>query len=248
MATLHLTNPLTKGSHVREAQERLKNHHYFKGTVDGVFGPATGRACHRAKYDLGYRKKDIKPTYGDPLDGLLKGTIKLPLAYRIRQKSRRRAARRRQTTEAQTRNKIVAYAKWLIAHRSSCTYQQLRPIDGERHRYKLPLHIDCSGYVTDCYSWAGAPDPNGEGYNGLGYTGTLLEHMHHITVEEVEPGDIAVAGYYPGRHAFIALESGANGNPLVGSMGHQGDPNEYHANDFSRIGHITWLKLPQWAK
>jgi hypothetical protein len=35
---------------------------------------------------------------------------------------------------------------------------------------------DCSGFATLCYKTAGAPDPNGMGYNGYGYTGTLMEH------------------------------------------------------------------------
>ena len=37
----------------------------------------------------------------------------------------------------------------------------------------LPLTTGCSGFVTICFYEAGAPDPNGLDYSGLGYTGTL---------------------------------------------------------------------------
>lgn len=38
------------------------------------------------------------------------------------------------------------------------------------------LWSDCSSGVTDLYWLAGLPDPNGLGYNGQGYTGTLIVH------------------------------------------------------------------------
>lgn len=245
--TLHLTNPLMKGERVREAQELLKKHGYFHGGVDGVFGPATAKACKRAKYDLGYLRRDIKPSYGDPLDGLLAGTIKLPAGYRVRRLARRRATKRKVNAETTQRAQIVANAKWLIEHKGSCTYAQIRPIDGEHQRHKLPLRFDCSGAATDCYAWAdNVSDPNGERYNGLGFTGTLYQHMHHITAEEVKPGDIGIYGNYPGHHAVLALEHGPD--PVVFSMGHQGDPNSYRASVLaSSLGSVHWFCEPGWA-
>ena len=68
-------------------------------------------------------------------------------------------------------------ASWGVVHEAEIHYGQLRPIDGLATPHKLPLATDCSGFVTLCYKWAGAPDPNGRGYDGYGYTGTLLQHM-----------------------------------------------------------------------
>lgn len=242
--TLHLTNPHMRGERVVEAQKLLHAHGYYKGAIDGEFGAATGNSCKRAKFDLGYIERDIKATYGYPLNGLLAGTIKLPAAYRIRQGIRRRKEANRLNHETVERAKIVANAKWLIAHRGECTYAQYRPIDGEHHYHKLPLHIDCSGGDTLCYSWSNAPDPNGEGYNGEGYTGTLLNHLLHIHAVEVKPADIGVYGVYPGHHAVLALEHGPD--PIVFSMGHQGDPNAYRASALESIGVLQWLTPKHW--
>lgn len=249
--TLHLTNPLTRGPNVARAQELLKKHGYFKARVDSVFGPATANACKRAKYQLGYATKDIKPTYGDPLDGLLAGTIKLPLAYKARKLARRRKAHNKAALEQRLRAKIVSNAKWMLGKpaKEHEFYAQRRPIDGEHTPFRLPLYFDCSGAITDCYSWAKVgskrpPDPNDEGYNGLGYTGTLLNSMHHITAEEIEPGDVGVYGLYPGKHAVLALTHGPD--PIVFSMGHAGDPNQYRASALHEIGPLQWLTLRKW--
>jgi len=78
MYTLTVTSPMTTGLHVTAAQEVLKQANVFsldflRGTVDGVFGEETGRGCIRAKYWLGYATIDLRPTYGNKLDGYLKG-------------------------------------------------------------------------------------------------------------------------------------------------------------------------------
>lgn len=38
---------------------------------------------------------------------------------------------------------------------------------------------DCSGFATAVHKLAGFGDPNGLGYNGTGYTGTMLDHLPH---------------------------------------------------------------------
>lgn len=256
--TLYLTNPLMRGKDVKAAQTLLHSHGYYPGAIDGIFGAATGNACKLAKYRLGFATKDIKATYGATLNGLLAGTIKLPTAYLIRQKARRGTIYRSNTREAILRAKIVSNLKWMLtAHaKAQETYAQLRPIDGEHQPYKLPLHFDCSGSVTDAYSWAGATDPNNENYNGLGYTGTIMASplMVMIHPSEVKPGDIGVYGYYPGKHEVCALPNPGQtdmlkivgSDPLVFSMGKQGDPNEYKASTMLSIGPLHWYTLRKW--
>jgi cell wall-associated NlpC family hydrolase len=54
-------------------------------------------------------------------------------------------------------------------------YSNVRPIPSSLQAAES-TPTDCSGFVTLCYKEAGAPDPNGLGYSGYGYTGTLIEH------------------------------------------------------------------------
>jgi hypothetical protein len=122
------------------------------------------------------------------------------------------------------RARVVEVARWGIRHERRIHYAELRPIDGLHQPHKLPLWTDCSGFVTLCYAWAGAPDPNGLGYSGAGYTGTLLAHMRPIELESVRPGDVVVWGPAPGRHAALVLEPGPD--PLLCSHGQERGPLE----------------------
>ncbi|MHB8469552.1 MAG: Hint domain-containing protein [Gaiellaceae bacterium] len=60
---------------------------------------------------------------------------------------------------------------WVVEHEGLLVptgNSEMRPIPLAR---TLPLTTDCSGFVTLCYHLAGAPDPNGRGYDGQGWTG-----------------------------------------------------------------------------
>jgi cell wall-associated NlpC family hydrolase len=113
--------------------------------------------------------------------------------------------------------KIVAAARWGIAHEPQIHYGTVRPMPLAR---TLPLTTDCSGFVTLCYHLAGAPDPNGLGYNGQGWTGTLLRHLEETA--QPQAGDVVVWGAYPGRHCAIVLEPGED--PLLASHGSERGP------------------------
>lgn len=82
--TLVLTSPMMRGNDVEHAQMMLRKRGYFVGVVDGVFGEITGRACSEAKYKLGYKTKNINPTYGSYLESFLTGKRKPTLAMRAR--------------------------------------------------------------------------------------------------------------------------------------------------------------------
>jgi peptidoglycan hydrolase-like protein with peptidoglycan-binding domain len=70
----------------------------------------------------------------------------------------------------------VAAALMTVRHRSVIHYTQgaLRMSGVTRKMYppNYPHYADCSAHATWVYFVAGAPDPNGLGYNGYGYTGT----------------------------------------------------------------------------
>ena len=124
---------------------------------------------------------------------------------------------------ADVRSKIVEWAKWGVANHAGFTYTEgPQRMEGIGHP-GVPCHADCSAFVTLCYNWSGAPDPNGLGYNGTGYTGTLLGHGTPITKEQALPGDIIVYGPGTGWHTALIVEAGPD--PLTVSHGEQGDPN-----------------------
>jgi hypothetical protein len=141
------------------------------------------------------------------------------------------------------RSKIVAEAKWGIVNKARIHYRQSRPIDGLNKRHKLPLHTDCSGFVTLCYKWAGARDPNGNGYNGAGYTGTLENHMRHIPHAQIHPGDLCL---WKGRHVSLVIAAGPD--PVLASHGEESGPYAIRLSA-QRKGfpgaQLIWLTLPK---
>ena len=126
---------------------------------------------------------------------------------------------------ADARQAIVDWAKWAVANHEHFIYTE----GAERMDaigvwpIKLPITTDCSGFVTLCYWLAGVTqDPNGQGYDHEGYTGTLLGHGTVIPLTGVVPGDVIVYGPGTGEHTALVIEGGAD--PLTISMGQQGDP------------------------
>ena len=232
--TLHLTNPFMTGADVEELQRLLASYH--PGATDGQYGPATAAAVKRAKWALGYPDAVCDGSADGRLVAYLEG-LPLPVDYDARRKARQHDAAKSRTV----REQIVANAIWGIAHEADIHYQQQRPIDGLHNARQLPLQTDCSGYATLCYSWAGAPDPNGLGYSGQGYTGTLLQHMTRIPLAAVQAGDLVVWGDAPGHHVAIVLQGGAD--PLLCSHGQERGPIEIRFSEESKYqpAPVTWL-------
>ena len=243
MRSLHLTNPYMKGEDVKDAQRLLEHNEYgnFRpGTVDGEYGPATAEATRRAKSALGYEDKDVNGAFGQLLHDYLAGTTPLPAEYK------KRAAQRKQHAtsadgEGAIRDRIVQFAQWGINNEPQIHYEQRRPMDGVDQPRKLPLRTDCSGFSTLCYKWAGAPDPNGQNYNGQGYTGTMLQHGRQIAKSAVQPGDLVVWGPNPGHHVALVLEGGAD--PLLCSHGQEKGPFPIRFSEETKFqpGPVTWL-------
>jgi hypothetical protein len=239
--TLHLTNPLARGPDVSKAQGLLASHGYLpKSGVDGVFGPQTADACERAKYALGYPQELVVPTCGAVLIGYLSGGP-MPADYL------KRAAERKadQHTAAAIRSRIVDYCKWGIKNEPAIHYAQTRPMENLLQPTRLqwlPRSADCSEFATDACAWAGAPDPNGFGYSGLGYTGTMLSHLPHITAAMVQPGDLCVYGPFPGHHVIVAMEAGPD--PICCSHGQESGPRAIRASDEAKYqpSPATWLR------
>lgn len=98
MKNYKLTSPMMHGDEVKTLQKRLAGNNKFKenyrpGKIDGKFGESTAAAAYRAKFALGFLRKDLRRTYGPYLDNLLTGKAKLPQAYQKRRTQRKKAAK-----------------------------------------------------------------------------------------------------------------------------------------------------------
>ena len=211
------------GSAVVELQTLLARAGFNPGTADGNFGAMTKTAV------MGFQR-----ARGLTADGVVGpvtwATLRAPAPAPV----------------SRLRGKIVAEARWGLSNAGAIHYRQLRPMDGIHQRRKLPLDTDCSGFVTLCYQWAGAGDPNGLGFSGQGYTGTLLDHLTAVPQSQVKAGDLVLwARNGVGEHVALVLEPGSD--PLLVSHGEEAGPytvrfstsHRYHAG-----ASVHWLRLP----
>lgn len=122
------------------------------------------------------------------------------------------------------REQIVVEMRWALRHEGEIHYRQTRPFNVDAIRdHALPLTTDCSGSATMLYRAAGQPDPNGRGYDGTGFTGTLRAHVpERHGVASCLPGDLIVYGPGSGSHVVLVLEAGPD--PLVWSHGQEAGP------------------------
>lgn len=108
------------------------------------------------------------------------------------------------------------------------------------------IYCDCSAWVTYCYSWAGAKDPNGLNFDGEGYTGTLLRNGTSITVNQALGGDVVVFGPGDGVHCALILTAGKD--PLCSSMGTQGQPVKARVSEMLNLGEPRYLRFSTLAR
>lgn len=118
------------------------------------------------------------------------------------------------------RLQIVANARFLIANRARVFYSMsgVRSHWLDEPYHALPITTDCSMAVKFCYRMPpgehGPPDPTGEGWGHLGYTGDMLRNAQHITQAAALAGDFAVISKYgddDGSHAVLLLVNGDSG-------------------------------------
>jgi hypothetical protein len=220
MRTYTLTNPLQHHEDIKNLQRALKANKFYNGAIDGIFGRGTAQGCRKAKYRLGYPRKAVKYSGGQQLLNFLNGTKPLPAAFQVRRHARGFGIDRRRTI----RQAIVSHALWGVANSGAISYAQIRPMENLYRVHRLPWSCDCSEFVTTIYKWAGAPDPNGFGYNGLGYTGTMLDNGISVPRYEAQLGDAVIWGFSPGHHTAVIVDVSNPSDPMLVSMGSDRDP------------------------
>jgi hypothetical protein len=130
------------------------------------------------------------------------------------------------------RREMKAVMDLLLAHEPKVHYAQVRPmatrsiktVAGLKKRLaaKGGVTMDCSESTTLIARLAGASDPNGCGYDGSGYTGTLLKHGKRIAKKDALVGDIVVFGSGDGHHVCVVY--GAGDDPWLFSHGQERGP------------------------
>jgi cell wall-associated NlpC family hydrolase len=131
-------------------------------------------------------------------------------------------------TDAKARAAAVAAAYFWKMRAAQIGYSQARPFPVDAPP-QVPANIDCSGFVTICYFAGRAKDPNGRGYDGFGYTGTLLSQGTKIPQSSLKAGDLVfygstmnpTPGFPRGSPTHVAIYVGQG---MVISMGSQAGP------------------------
>lgn len=99
------------------------------------------------------------------------------------------------TPEERIREGICQAGFFWYARRYAISYSQYRPMALGSPPW-TPTRWDCSGFYTAACHAGGAPDPNGRGYDHLGYTGTLMTRGTRVSsVDNLKPGDAIFYGH-----------------------------------------------------
>lgn len=109
---------------------------------------------------------------------------------------------------------IADYGWRSISSASGIHYAQVRPIACFGVPPEEGFTTDCSGHATAAYYWARkltgiqVPDPNGRGFDGYGYTGTLLNNPAASLPYAI--GDLAIYGpsYSASSHVVTCIRAG----------------------------------------
>lgn len=202
---------------------------YWDTAHDGTYGRHTARAVELSAWAIGIGDRDLKELrQHSHCTKAIQQWVRHPETRNDSQKARaekRRPALARKIKEHRgARKEIVSNAVWGVHNEPQIHYEQRRPIDGLSHPRRLPLYTDCSGFATDCYKWAGAPDPNGRGYDGEGFTGTILQATQHVSKTQAKAADLVVFGGYPGTHVVILVDAGTHADPFCVSHGQEAGP------------------------
>jgi cell wall-associated NlpC family hydrolase len=187
-----------KGKDVTAVQLALRHARYRKENPTGRYGLATKHEVgefkkhHGIHVEVGYDDKTHKalwPSFGALAHSIYKDAWD----------------RKHTVTVGQ---KIVNTALYGASQAASIHYSQgaMRMKDFGPPP-NVPNYTDCSGFATWCYKCAGAPDPNGFGYNGYGYTGTMLLHGTKVSLSSLQKGDLIFYGS-PVSHVTVYVGGG----------------------------------------
>lgn len=219
------------GQNVRNLQWLLQGHRpsvykiaAWHHPINGIYDKRLAAAVRNMKWRLGYPTGSLNGNRaGATFIGYLKGDQR-PFSYRLTTGKRLLwlAKRRREIKNPPLSAKVktlISDGQYLINHARLVGYSQVVRMQIVRQKIHLPpltrfISEDCSSSVTGLYWLAGLPDPNGRGYDGYGYTGTLAAHgriVWHLgdSLALLRPGDLVFyGGGFPHHHVTMYLGAG----------------------------------------
>jgi hypothetical protein len=147
----------------------------------------------------------------------------------------KQAAAQGEGDEDEVRDKIAWYCRRALANEPKIHYQQTRPVKCYGVDPADGFTTDCSGFASSAIYWpkgagiAEVPDPNGSGWNGYGYTGTLYSTNKSRTQPHNGPfyvGDLALYGTSTSdtTHVTICHVAGDSSSAVWTSHGSEGAP------------------------
>lgn len=126
------------------------------------------------------------------------------------------------------RRKAKTIATLLNQYSWSVLYAEIRPMATRSLTLKAlqtalklghTITMDCSEAVTLIFRLAGFKDPNGLGYDGQGYTGTLLHLPHFTDYKQAHVGTLIVFEEGPGPAHVVMVVKPNGTNPMVYTHG-----------------------------
>lgn len=143
------------------------------------------------------------------------------------------------TQRKSSRRRIRRYCERSEAARAAIHYSQSRPMTHLGDAPEKGYTADCSGFATGAFFWADkfspwkVADPNGLGYSGAGWTGTLLFHNRNRIVPKGRRyfiGDMALYGtsFTDTKHVVICRRGGRADEAIWTSHGSDAGPFAVH--------------------
>jgi hypothetical protein len=143
------------------------------------------------------------------------------------------------------RPELVELARTAVAEKATKRWEwaEVRPIPlGLPPAY--PIVTDCDGAVTIIYHEAGCQDPNGQNYDGEGWSEDFFIHGSHIAFSAVLAGDVVTFGPSGEIHTAMFVQSAAeSADPLCFSHGKEGDPSLVPLSALEGLGIATFLRF-----
>lgn len=209
-----------KGNPVRALQRSLRAALLAKGAEtdnlrNGVYGEGTRKDVARFK-KLNRMPALGKDFGGDGEWGAIMPHVSKADAQILAKEAEARAEKRAKDKAAaaaaavvSASTRIAAVALRFYAERDHYVYRQTRPMPADLFSAAAYNRLDCSASSTLIYKAAGLPDPNGRGYDGYGFTGTLWPRG--VLVRSPQAGDLAFYGYQDGgipSHVAVHISPG----------------------------------------